>query len=324
MLGYGTCAIGLFCVLWGALFISVAYEALGIFLGIVGFALGARRPGTATVVISAVALILVLRGRPGKRSRNRARGSQGRGTPHLEETIGGPSNKKRVAIACQGGGSHTAFTAGVLKGLLRSERLQDYEVVGLSGTSGGAVCALLAWHNLLRATRRGRWRTSTPSGATTPPPRPTEQVVNNWTLWASQPPELRRHAGGQPLRQLLRRAGARRVQGDAGAAGRFRAGQVQPKELIPCCSSGPLTCSPASSGPSTAGGTGSPPAPSSRRRPFRRYFAPCGSRRGDLLGRALLAEPPGQGAHRRAAGRDLGDPDKPEGDRGTSRRRSPE
>jgi NTE family protein len=58
-------------------------------------------------------------------------------------------NKKRVAIACQGGGSHTAFTAGILRGLLRSGRLQERDVVALSGTSGGAVCALLAWHNLL-------------------------------------------------------------------------------------------------------------------------------------------------------------------------------
>jgi NTE family protein len=49
--------------------------------------------------------------------------------------------KKRVAIACQGGGSHTAFTASVLKGLLRSGLLQEHEVVALSGTSGGAVCA---------------------------------------------------------------------------------------------------------------------------------------------------------------------------------------
>ena len=61
--------------------------------------------------------------------------------------------RKRVAIACQGGGSHTAFTAGVLKKLLRTEELKRYEVVGLSGTSGGAVCALLAWHHLLRGAR---------------------------------------------------------------------------------------------------------------------------------------------------------------------------
>ncbi|MDP8928695.1 MAG: patatin-like phospholipase family protein [Actinomycetota bacterium] len=54
----------------------------------------------------------------------------------------------RVAIACQGGGSHTAFTAGVLKRLLAEG---GYEVVALSGTSGGAVCAYLAWFGLTRA-----------------------------------------------------------------------------------------------------------------------------------------------------------------------------
>jgi len=57
--------------------------------------------------------------------------------------------RKRVAIACQGGGSHTAFTAGVLQGLL-AEMPDDAEVVALSGTSGGAICAALAWEGLLR------------------------------------------------------------------------------------------------------------------------------------------------------------------------------
>ena len=56
---------------------------------------------------------------------------------------------RRVAIACQGGGSHTAFTAGVLKGLLREADAANFTVVGLSGTSGGAICALLAWHGLM-------------------------------------------------------------------------------------------------------------------------------------------------------------------------------
>ena len=48
-------------------------------------------------------------------------------------------DNRRVAIACQGGGSHTAFTAGVLKKLLKEkvEGKHDYEVVALSGTSGG-------------------------------------------------------------------------------------------------------------------------------------------------------------------------------------------
>ena len=53
------------------------------------------------------------------------------------------NDNRRVAIACQGGGSHTAFTAGVLKKLLKEkvEGKHDYEVVALSGTSGGAICA---------------------------------------------------------------------------------------------------------------------------------------------------------------------------------------
>jgi len=55
--------------------------------------------------------------------------------------------RARVAIACQGGGSHTAFTAGVLDRLCGA-LLDTHEVVGLSGTSGGAVCALLAWYAL--------------------------------------------------------------------------------------------------------------------------------------------------------------------------------
>lgn len=56
--------------------------------------------------------------------------------------------RRRVAVACQGGGSHTAFTAGVLSHLLRSAEMDDSEIVGLSGTSGGAICALLAWAGL--------------------------------------------------------------------------------------------------------------------------------------------------------------------------------
>ncbi|GAA2875055.1 patatin-like phospholipase family protein [Pseudonocardia halophobica] len=55
---------------------------------------------------------------------------------------------RRIALACQGGGSHTAFTAGVLARLLRADALRDHEIVGLSGTSGGAICALLAWVGL--------------------------------------------------------------------------------------------------------------------------------------------------------------------------------
>jgi NTE family protein len=54
----------------------------------------------------------------------------------------------KIAIACQGGGSHTAFTAGVLKGLLRAWD-DGYELVGISGTSGGAFNALATWYGVV-------------------------------------------------------------------------------------------------------------------------------------------------------------------------------
>jgi NTE family protein len=59
---------------------------------------------------------------------------------------------KRIAIACQGGGSHTAFTAGALKRLLQDDR---YDVVAVSGTSGGAICAVLAWYALIQHNGEG-------------------------------------------------------------------------------------------------------------------------------------------------------------------------
>ena len=66
-----------------------------------------------------------------------------------------PPPAQRVAIACQGGGSHTAFTAGVLARLLSADALADRTIVGLSGTSGGGICALLAWA-ALRGGDRGK------------------------------------------------------------------------------------------------------------------------------------------------------------------------
>src|SRR4029453_1658907 len=46
-----------------------------------------------------------------------------------------------IVLACQGGGSHTAFTAGVLAELLVHD---NRDIRALSGTSGGAVCVFLA------------------------------------------------------------------------------------------------------------------------------------------------------------------------------------
>ena len=52
----------------------------------------------------------------------------------------------KVAPACQGGGSQTAFTAGAIKGLVE-HRAENVEVVSISGASGGAVCATLVWYS---------------------------------------------------------------------------------------------------------------------------------------------------------------------------------
>ncbi|MBU4491139.1 MAG: patatin-like phospholipase family protein [Euryarchaeota archaeon] len=60
---------------------------------------------------------------------------------------------RKVGIACQGGGTHTAFTAGVLKKILKESpnlKKKGYQIIDFSGSSGGAVCALLAWYGLLQ------------------------------------------------------------------------------------------------------------------------------------------------------------------------------
>jgi len=62
-------------------------------------------------------------------------------------------SKTRVAIACQGGGSQTAFTAGALKALCEAQIAQNFEIVSISGTSGGAVCASLLWYGYGRGDR---------------------------------------------------------------------------------------------------------------------------------------------------------------------------
>lgn len=55
------------------------------------------------------------------------------------------STKTKIAIACQGGGSQTAFTAGALKALCEANLRERFDVVSISGTSGGAICATLVW-----------------------------------------------------------------------------------------------------------------------------------------------------------------------------------
>jgi NTE family protein len=94
------------------------------------------------------------------------------------------NGRPRVAIACQGGGSHTAFTAGALKRLLRED---GYDFVAFSGTSGGAICAFLAWHALAdgggseRAAELldGFWEDNSAVA-------PHERFWNDWLVWLNR------------------------------------------------------------------------------------------------------------------------------------------
>ncbi|MGL6041337.1 MAG: patatin-like phospholipase family protein, partial [Deefgea sp.] len=58
--------------------------------------------------------------------------------------------KRKIAITCQGGGSQTAFTAGALKALYDNGFSDHFELVSITGTSGGALCATLIWYAMLK------------------------------------------------------------------------------------------------------------------------------------------------------------------------------
>jgi NTE family protein len=60
--------------------------------------------------------------------------------------------KKKVALALQGGGSHGAFTWGVLDRLLEDERIH---IEGVSGTSAGAMNATVLAQGMMKNGRQG-------------------------------------------------------------------------------------------------------------------------------------------------------------------------
>ncbi len=88
--------------------------------------------------------------------------------------------KTRIAIACQGGGSQTAFTAGVLRALCEAGVHQEFEIVSLSGTSGGAVCASLVWFALEK--NESPWRRLMNFWQDNAAQSWAEQSINQWTI----------------------------------------------------------------------------------------------------------------------------------------------
>lgn len=62
---------------------------------------------------------------------------------------------RSVAIACQGGGTHAAFSWGVLDEILKTKKQWDsdarperFDISAVTGTSAGALCALMVWYGL--------------------------------------------------------------------------------------------------------------------------------------------------------------------------------
>jgi NTE family protein len=60
--------------------------------------------------------------------------------------------RRQIDLALQGGGAHGAFTWGVLERLLEDERI---EIAGVSGTSAGAMNAVVLTDGLMKSGREG-------------------------------------------------------------------------------------------------------------------------------------------------------------------------
>ena len=61
-------------------------------------------------------------------------------------------NRRRIDLALQGGGSHGAFTWGVLDRLMRDGRIF---IDGISGTSAGAMNAVVFTDGFIKGGRQG-------------------------------------------------------------------------------------------------------------------------------------------------------------------------
>jgi NTE family protein len=118
------------------------------------------------------------------------------------------STRRRVAVACQGGGSHAAFTAGVLKALLLNNKQDNYQIIAFSGTSGGAMSSLLVWYGLVTGGTDKAiglldsfWKDNSAT-------LPFERLWNTWSLMASRLPlEVRASPYTPPLSWTLEQLG---------------------------------------------------------------------------------------------------------------------
>ena len=132
----------------------------------------------------------------------------------------GKSKPHRIGLALQGGGSHGAFTWGVLDRLLEDDGI---EIEGVSGTSAGAMNAAAMSHGFLQAGREGArlmladfWKAVSRAGTTSPmQPSWLDRALTGWNMDFSPgymiydlltrmiPPEQLNPTGLSPLRDIL-------------------------------------------------------------------------------------------------------------------------
>ena len=97
---------------------------------------------------------------------------------------------RTVELALQGGGAHGAFTWGVLDRLLEDERI---EIAAISGTSAGAINAVVVADGLMAGGRRGArkallrfWsRVGSAMGHAALLPDPLAALFGNWSIEGS-------------------------------------------------------------------------------------------------------------------------------------------
>ena len=98
-----------------------------------------------------------------------------------------PNTTKKIDLGLQGGGAHGAFTWGVLDRLLTEERIS---IEGISGTSAGAMNAVVVADGLVQGGREGAraaltrfWRAVSDAGRSSPIQRTWfDQMLGRWSL----------------------------------------------------------------------------------------------------------------------------------------------
>lgn len=101
------------------------------------------------------------------------------------------NGKKKVSIALQGGGSHGAFSWGVLDRLLEDGR---FEIEGLTGTSAGGMNAVAVAQGLIKGGNQGAreelkafWQKISESGKNSPLNQrgPIDKALGKYTMYHS-------------------------------------------------------------------------------------------------------------------------------------------